>query len=123
MCDLFVVVNNSLTVIIGEPTTTVRPELRVVIDCGRLIQNISNISGINPGVVWEKNNIVLSNNSEKNIVISENRRFLIINMTSLRRGGELGTSGDYTCTVCAGDSNIDCLNGTSRQIVCGKGFV
>ena len=115
-------VNNSLTVIIGE-SATVRPDQQVLIDCGLLIKNISNIIGINPRVIWEKNNIVLSNRSEKNVVISQDRRFLIISATALRRGGELGTSGDYTCTVCVGDSNIDCINGTSRQIVCGKGFV
>ena len=114
--------NNSLTVIIGE-SATVRPDQQVLIDCEPLIKNISNLTGINPRVVWEKNNIVLSNNSEKNIVISENRRFLIISVTALRRGGELGTSGDYTCTVCGRDSNIDCVHGTSRQTVCGKRFV
>ena len=115
-------VNNSLIVIIGG-SATVRPDQEVLIDCEPLIETVRNQTGLNPRVTWEKNNIVLSNRSENNVIISQDERFLIIAVTSLRRGGELGTSGNYTCTVCAGDANIDCLNDTSPQIVCGKSFV
>ena len=121
-CDLFVVVNNSLTVIIGG-SATLRPDQEVLIDCEPLIENVRNLTGLlNPRVIWNKNDVVLSNWSHINTIISQDRRFLIIT-TTLHRGGELGTSGVYTCTVCAGDSNIDCINDTSRQIVCSKKFV
>ena len=118
-------VNNSLTLIIGEPAT-VREDENVEIDCMPLIEIVSNLTGgiPRPRVVWDKDNNTLTNQSHHmNIFISQDRRFLIITATKLRRGGELGTSGNYTCRVCAGDSNIDCITNTSRQIVCGKSFV
>ena len=116
-------VNNSLTVIIGG-SATVREDEFVKIDCQPLIEVVTNLTGVIPRVVWAKDNNTLANQSHHmNIFISEDKRFLIITATKLRRGGELGTSGNYTCRVCAVDSNIDCITNASVQIVCGKSFV
>ena len=115
----FVVVNNSLIVSIGE-SATVRVGVEVIIDCGRQIDDVINITGVNPRVTWYKNGIILTNGSERNIVISQDERFCIIRQASVAIGDELGTSGNYTCRACAGDVTIDCLINSSRQIVCGK---
>ena len=97
-----------------------REGVELVIDCGRQIDNVINITGVNPSVNWYKNDIILTNGSERNIVISQNKRQCIISATSLAVGGELGTSGNYTCRVCAGDGTADCLFDSTHQIVCGK---
>ena len=91
-----------------------REGVEVNIDCG---QQIDDVIGV---ITWFKNGIILTNESERNIVISEDERQCIISATSLAVGGESGTSGNYTCRVCAGDGNVDCLVNSSRQIVCGK---
>ena len=96
-----------------------REGVEVNIDCGRQIDDVMNVTEV-MSVTWFKNGIILTNGSERNIVISENERLCIISATSLAVGGELGTSGNYTCRVCAGDSTADCLVNSSRQIVCGK---
>ena len=97
-----------------------REGVAVNIDCGQQIDDVINTTGINPRVTWYKNGIILTNGSERNIVISEDERLCIISATSLAVGGELGTSGNYTCRVCAGDSTADCLVNSSHQYVCGK---
>ena len=97
-----------------------REGVEVNIDCGQQIDDVINITGINPRVIWYKNGIILTNGSERNIFISENKRFCIISATSLAVGGELGTSGNYTCRVCAGDGTADCFRNSSHQIICGK---
>ena len=104
---------------IGE-SATVRVGVEVIIDCGRQIDDVINTTGVNPYVTWFKNGTILTNGSERNIVISQDKRICIISATSLAVGGELGTSGNYTCRVCAGDGSADCLINSSRQIVCGK---
>ena len=97
-----------------------REGVEVIIDCGRQIDDVINITGVNPRVTWYKNGIILTNGSERNIVISEDERHCIISATSLAVGGELGTSGNYTWRVCTGDSATNCLANSSHQIVCGK---
>ena len=97
-----------------------REGIEVIIDCGRQIDDVINITGVNPSVTWFKNGIILTNGSERNIIIPEDNRLCIISVTSLAVGGELGTGGNYTCQVCAGDGTADCLINSSRQIVCGK---
>ena len=120
-CDIFVVVNGSLNVTIGR-SVTVRPGQEIRIDCEPLIEVVRN-AGLNPNVVWRKNDTgPTANLSQINTIISPDNSVLII-IATLNRGGELGNSGCYTCRVCGGDSNIDCFNGTSCQIVCGKRFV
>ena len=113
-------VNNSLALIIGG-SATVRQDERVIIDCQPLITELMDKGVPNPRITWYKNGIILTNGSERNIVISEDSRFSIITETSLSRGGELGTSGNYACRVCAGDGTTNCVNDTSSKIVCGEG--
>ena len=115
----FVVKNNFLELSIGEDAT-VREGVEINIDCGRQIDDVINMTGVNPSVTWFKNGIILTNGSERNIVISQDKRQCIISATSLAVGGELGTSGNYICQVCAGNGNVDCLVNSSHQIVCGK---
>ena len=115
-------VNNSLELSIGE-SATMREDQEVIIDCGPLINNVQNLIGIYPAVTWHKNGIILTNGSEKSVVISQDSRFCIITETSLAKGGELGTSGNYTCHVCGGDGTADCINDTSPQVVCGRKYI
>ena len=115
-------INNSLTVRIGE-SATVREDEEVIIDCGLLIERVFNLTGVNPAVTWRKNEIILTNGSEISVAISQDSRFCIITATSLARGGELGTSGNYTCRVCGGDGTADCINDTSQQVVCGRKYI
>ena len=112
-----IVVNNTLELIIGEPAT-VREDVEVIIDCKPLIDVVRSLTGLRPRVTWNKNGIMLKNGSEKNVVISQDKRFLIITAT-LRRVDELGTSGNYSCRVCREDTNIDCITNSSHHIVCG----
>ena len=114
-------VNNSLTLIIGG-SATVREDKRVTIDCQPLITEVVNKGVPNPRVTWYKNGIILTNGSERNIFISKDSRFCIITETALSRGGELGTSGNYTCRVCDGDGT-NCINDTSSKIVCGRKYI
>lgn len=116
--DLFAVVNNSLTLIVGE-SATLRVDQQVIIDCQPLIIDLMNKGISNPRVTWFKNEIIVTNGSERNIAISKDRRFCIITETGLSRGGELGTSGNYTCRVCDGNGT-NCINDTSSKIVCGE---
>ena len=97
-----------------------REDVEVNIDCGQQIDDVINMTGVNPSVTWFKNGMILTNGSERNIVISQDKRQCIIEQTSLAVGGDLGTSGNYICEVCAGDGTADCMTNSSRQIVCGK---
>ena len=108
--------------IIGE-SATVGEDEEVIIDCGPLIEIVLNLTGVYPAVTWRKNDIILTNGSEKSVVISQDGRFCIITATSLARGGELGTGGNYTCRVCGGDGTADCILDTSHQVVCGKKYI
>ena len=116
-----IVVNNSLEVTIGNPDSIiVREDIKVTIDCQPVINYVRNISG-SPRVVWYKNDIILTNGSEDNVYISEDNRFVIINQTSVTQKGQLGTSGNYRCCACSGDSNVDgCSCNNTTKTVCGK---
>lgn len=98
----------------------VRELIIVTIDCGNLINTVMDLTGINPTVTWFKNGISLSNGSEANVVISQDRRRCIVSQTLLAVGGQLGTSGNYTCRACGGDGTAACLSDVSPLIVCGK---
>ena len=111
-------VNNILELIIGE-SATVREDVEVIIDCKPLIDGIRNLTGLSPKVTWNKNGTMLINGSEKNVFISQDKRYCKITETSSRKGGELGTSGYYSCRVCREDTNIDCITNSSHLIACG----
>ena len=118
-------VNNSLEVKIGNPDSiTVREGIQVTINCKPMIDFVRNASGVNPRVVWYKNGIILTNGSEVNVYISEDDRLVVISQTSVAEAGQLGTSGNYTCCACIGDSNgdlnVDCTCNSTVKTVCGK---
>ena len=103
----------------GEPVT-VRDDERVTIDCSEVIDRAI-MSGIpNPAVNWLKDGIVLDmNGSTPNVVISGDRRRLIITDTLLVVGGQLGNEGNYTCDVCTDFMDPNC-NITTPVCVCGE---
>ena len=61
----------------------------------------------------------LSNGSVINVVISPDRRRLIITDTFLAAGGLLGNDGNYTCDICMDYNVPDCVN-ESDVCVCGE---
>ena len=71
----FVVVNNSLTVTIGE-SATVGEDVEVIIDCQSLIADIMNEGVPNSSVTWYKNGIILINGPDINVVISKDKRYV-----------------------------------------------
>ena len=105
-------------VFIGEPVN-VRDNERVTIDCSVTI-NEAIMSGIpNPTVNWLKDGNTLVNGSAPNVVISGDRRRLIITDTLLAVGGQLGNSGNYTCDVCTDFMDPNC-NMTTEACICGE---
>ena len=111
-------INESVVVFIGEPVI-VPVYVRVTIDCSQLIdQTIS--SGVpNPTVTWHQNGLEISNGSAPNVVISADRRLLIITDTLLAVGGQLGNDGNYTCNVCRNFMSPNCSKTTPVDI-CGE---
>jgi len=108
-------------VTIANPETiVVKENIKVTIDCEPVIDYVRNSVGLNPRVVWYKNGIILTNGSEVNVYISRDNRLVVISRTSVAEGGQLGTSGNYRCCACAGDSNVDCFCNTTTKTVCGK---
>ena len=80
-----------------DPVST-KEDVKLTIDCGSLI-DASGIS--NPIIRWYKNDrLTLINESEINVVISKDKRHLIITSTLMALGGQLGTEGVYACEVC-----------------------
>ena len=103
----------------GE-NVTVRDDERVIIDCSEVIDRAI-MSGIpNPTVNWLKDGTVLEiNGSAPNVIISGDRRRLIITDTLLAVGGQLGNDGDYTCDVCKDFTSPNC-NVSTPVCVCGE---
>ena len=113
----------------GEPVA-VKEDMRLVIDCSPLIDRVisddilnqaigSGVTTLNPNVTWIKDGFTLSNGSLANVIISVNRRRLIITDTILAAGGQSGTSGNYTCDVCTDFMDPNC-SATTPIYVCGE---
>ena len=115
-CDFCVVDNNTVTVDIGE-IVTVKENVKISIDCSKLIQFIISI-GYTPVVTWYRDSLEITNGS--NIVISKDNTLCIVLNTRLSVGGQLGTAGLYTCEVCNNGSDTECVSNNSRHIVCGE---
>ena len=118
MCHFNVVVNDSVTVFVGEPIIT--PEdIRVTIDCGQLIDEVINTTNVTkPAVTWYKDGAALTTGSEINVEISDDRIFCVITDTLLPVGGQLGTHGNYSCEVCSTPTN--CQRKDTAAAVCGE---
>jgi len=108
---------NPLAVFVGTPIIE-GEDIQVTIDCGSLIQSVTNESGLISSITWYKNGRTLSNGSATNVILSQDNQLLILTETALSSGGQLGTNGDYTCEVCS--NTTDCLNETSIHIVCSE---
>ena len=108
-----------MVVLAGEPVI-VSVDIRVIVDCGEVIDRAI-MSGIpNPTVNWLIDGIMLVNGSVPNVVISSDRRRLIIIDTLLAvGGGQTGNNGDYTCDVCIDFMDPNC-NATTPVCVCGE---
>ena len=112
--------DNTVRVPIGE-SVTVQENVEVTMDCVELIDDLKHSAEANPIITWYKNGMkIRGNGTYKNIMISADKRYCIIAATQLAVGGELGTTGDYTCKVCSGNGTADCENKTSSQVVCGE---
>ena len=109
----------SVVVFAGEPVITTQL-IRVTIDCGQLIDEVVNTTGItNPNVTWFKDGAaLLDNRSAINVIVSADQRFCVITDTLLAVGGQLGTDGNYSCEVCSTPTN--CLRNDTYVAVCGK---
>ena len=116
MCYFYVVVNESVTVLVGEPVI-VQEDVQVIIDCSQLIDDTINNGSSNTIVTWSIDGFLLSNGSALNVVISADNRLCIITDSQLAVGGLLGNDGNYTCEVC---NDTICVNQTSSYRVCGK---
>ena len=104
----------------GEPVI-VSDGIQVVIDCGQFIDRAI-MSGIpNPTVNWLKDGYILENGSAPNVVISSDRRYLLITDTFLVVAGQPGDDGVdyYTCDVCTDFMDPNC-NTTTPVYVCGE---
>ena len=109
----------SVVVFAGEPVITTQL-IRVTIDCGQLIDEVVNTTGIiNPNVTWfNDQRALLDNRSAINVIISADKRFCVITDTLLAVGGQLGTDGKYSCEVCSTPTN--CLRSDTFVEVCGE---
>ena len=115
---LFIVINMSLVVFVGDPII-VPEDVRVTIDCGELIDQVSASTGIaNPMVTWFKDGTVLMTGTAINVEISDDGRFCVITDTLLAVGGQLGTDGTYSCEVCS--TPINCQTNDTGAVVCGE---
>jgi len=112
------VINQSVIVFAGEPVI-VNDSMRVIIDCGQLIDQAVNDGIPNPTVTWMRDGLTLMNRTTPNVVISADRRRLIITDTLLAVGGQLGNDGNYTCDICMDYNVPDCRN-ESVVCICGE---
>ena len=109
-----------VAVFIGEPFT-VEENVRVIIDCGLLIDaTINNTRISDPITTWYKYGNPISNGSALNVEISWNNRLCIISYSKLAFGGQLGTDGNYTCEVCTDVMRVNCSTNQTTGIVCSE---
>ena len=106
----------SLVVSINETDRISTKEgIELTIDCGSLID----AAGIpNPIIRWYKNDVLLTNGSVINVVISQDQRLSIITGTLMAAGGQLGTEGIYTCEVC--NATFCAFRSSIAAEICGK---
>ena len=109
-----------MVVLVGEPVI-VQSNLRVTIDCSQLIDQAISSGVPNLTVTWHKDGFGfrLLNGSTPEVVISADRRLLIIVETSMDIAGYIGNYGNYTCNVCRNFMSPNCSK-TTHVVVCGK---
>ena len=109
--------NNSLHLWSGE-NATVELNVYVTIDCQQLIDKFKDESS--PSITWSKDGVPLRNDSMENVLISEDKRLVIVTRITFATGGLVGNDGNYTCKVCGGNGTADCEEETSCLKVCGE---
>ena len=109
-----------MVVFAGKPV--IAPEhVRLTVNCSPLIDQAVSNGVLNPTVNWFKDGSELSNGSAPNVVISADRRLLIITDTLLFFGGRLGNDGNYTCDVCMDFMSSNCTNTITTPVAfCGE---
>lgn len=98
---------------IGEPIT-VPEDVRVVLDCGQLIDD----TALDGEVFWYKNGRPIINGIEVNVVVAADKRTIEITDTLRGNPAMIGTEGIYTCEVC--DADKTCSNRKTALDVCCK---
>ena len=112
--------DESEVVFIGEPFIF-GEGIRVIIDCGRLIDATISSTGIsNPVITWYKNGNPISNGSALNVEISADNRSCIISETLFSIGGQFGTDGNYTCEVCTDMMRMNCSINQTTGTICSE---
>ena len=104
MTEVFAVIGEDIIV----PTS-----VHLIISCSHLISAVVPFN-----ITWHVNNRVAINDTSSKLIISQDKHQLIIRGTLLSQGGQLGSRGDYVCTVCS--NNRTCINRQSHCEVCGK---
>ena len=118
-CILYVEVNDSVLAFVGE-SVVVGENIRVIIDCGRHINDSIAISGILiPTVTWYDNyGNSLNNGNTAYAEISADGRQCIFPKTAIFDDSQVNRNGNYTCEVCTGPDI--CVNMTTELYVCGE---
>ena len=113
-------VNESVVVFVGE-SVTVRQHVVITIDCRKVVDGvIGNTSVSNPIINWYKDQRVITNRSELNVLISADNRLCVIINASLAIGDQPGTDGSYTCQVCSTPFMVNCISNVTIVTVCGE---
>ena len=110
-------VNDSVFVFVGEPVR-VGEDIRVTMDCSRLIDDVINNGTQNTTVTWYDHigTPIDGRYVASGAVISADGRQCIIPVTSIIP--QYGIDGDYTCEVCS-DANA-CITRSTTLFVCGE---
>ena len=113
-------VNESVVVFVGE-SVSVRQYVQVTIDCSQLVDGVLDNTGVsNPTISWYKDGLIITNGSQRNVLISADNRLCVITDTLMAIGGQLGTDGNYTCQVCSDSMMVNCTSNETIATVCGE---
>jgi len=99
---------------VGEPIN-VPEDIQVTIDCSPLIDQAL-MEGAIFNITWRKDGRPISNGSEINVVLSPDRRVIIITETLLGTPAQVGNVGTYECEVCG----AECIRNETIRYVCCK---
>jgi len=106
----------SFVVFVGEPVI-VPESIQVTIDCGQLIDDVRNMTGMISSIIWTKNGRPIVNGSEVNVFLAPDNSTIFISDTLLGTPAQVGTDGAYECEVCSENS---CNNTITNVTVCRK---
>ena len=93
--------------------------INVIIDCGLLIDDATMEGGV-ANVTWYKNDRLIVNGSEVNVVLAPDKRTITITDTFRNSPAMVNvrTEGNYSCEVCT--VNRTCLNRATCLDLCSK---